>query len=379
MPESDLQVIFEGVDYAMEIVMETLKSRIAREIGTPALVVDLDVVERNIARVQAMCDARGILNRPHIKTHKSVMLAKMQRDAGAVGITCQKIGEAEAFAEGGFDDIFITYNLLGEEKMARLAALMGKARMRVAADNTTVVDDLAAAAAIAGRDLHVVVECDTGRKRAGVETPEEAIALARYIAGKPGLVFEGLMLYPPEDGAGITNAFVAKVRAALAADGIGIGVISSGGTPNLSSLGTIDGQTEHRAGTSIFNDRMMMAAGVATLEDCALRIYTRVVSRGGPERGILDAGSKVFTTDTGWGLKGYGFILEHPEAEVARFAEEHGFLDLSRCNDRPKVGDIMRVVPNHVCPVVNVVGELVLVRGDEIIGTSAVEARGRLT
>lgn len=359
--------------------METLKSRIAREIGTPALVVDLDVVERNIARVQAMCDAKGILNRPHIKTHKSVLLAKMQRDAGASGITCQKIGEAEAFAEGGFDDIFITYNLLGEEKMERLAALMQKARMRVAADNTVVVDDLQKAAAMAGRDLFVVVECDTGRKRAGVETPEEAIALARYISGKPGLVFEGLMLYPPEDGADITNAFVAKVRMALKADGIDIAVISSGGTPNLLNLGAINGQTEHRAGTSIFNDRMMMAAGIAKLEDCALRIYTRVVSRGGAERGILDAGSKVFTTDTGWGLKGYGFILEHPEAEVARFAEEHGFLDLSRCNDRPKVGDVLRVVPNHVCPVVNVVGELVLVRCNEIVETTTVEARGRLT
>lgn len=358
--------------------MEPLKTRIAREFGTPAMVVDLDIVDRNITRVQALCDAKGVINRPHIKTHKSVAMAVAQRDAGARGITCQKLGEAEVMADAGLDDIFISYNLLGDEKMARLAALMHKARMSVAADNPVVVDHLAEAAARAGSDLFVLVECDTGRKRAGVETPAEAIALARAIAGKPGLVFEGLMLYPPEDGGATTNAFVAEVRAGLREHGIEISRISSGGTPNLLTLGIINGQSEHRAGTSIYNDRMMMAAGFATSDDCALRIYTTVVSRAGPERGILDGGSKVFTTETGWGLDGHGLILEHPEARLARFAEEHGFLDLSRCNDRPKVGDVVRVIPNHVCPVVNVVGEMILVRGDEIIGRADIEARGKL-
>ena len=133
--------------------MTTLKQRIAREFGTPAMVVDLDVVERNIARAQAICDAVGVANRPHIKTHKSVKLARMQLEAGAKGIVCQKLGEAEVMAEGGCDDIFISYNLLGEEKMARLAALMQKARVSVAADNPTVVDGLAKAAQMAGRDL----------------------------------------------------------------------------------------------------------------------------------------------------------------------------------------------------------------------------------
>jgi D-serine deaminase-like pyridoxal phosphate-dependent protein len=361
------------------IPSDSLKTRIAREIGTPALVVDLAVVERNIAKLQAACDAKGITNRPHIKTHKSVLLAQMQLAAGAKGITCQKLGEAEVMAAGGCDDIFISYNLLGEEKMARLAALMAKATMRIAADNPTVVADLAKAAAMAGQPLRVRVECDTGRKRAGVETPAEAIALGKLIAATPGLVFDGLMLYPPEHGAKETNAFVATVRAGLAEAGISIDSISSGGTPNVLTLGDIEGQTEHRSGTSIFNDRMMIAAGYADEADCGLLVYTTVVSRGGPERGILDAGSKVFTADTGWGLKGHGHILEHPEAEVARFAEEHGFLDLARCNDRPKVGDVVRVVPNHVCPVVNVVGALVLVRDGEIVERIEVEGRGKLT
>ncbi|MFY8114313.1 MAG: alanine racemase, partial [Rhabdaerophilum sp.] len=275
--------------------MADLKTRIAQEFGTPQLVVDLDVVDRNIAKAQAACDAKGIANRPHIKTHKSVDLMRRQIEAGAKGITCQKIGEAEAMAAGGAEDIFISYNLLGEEKMARLARLMQGVTMRVAADNPLVVEHLGRAAAQAGTTLFVRVEVDTGRKRAGVETPGEAIALARQIVATPGLVFEGLMLYPPEDGAAVTNAFVQAVRDGLAEHGIAFEALSSGGTPNLLTLGAIEGQTEHRAGTSIFNDRMMIAAGYARQEDCALMVYTTVVSRGGPERGILDAGSKVFT------------------------------------------------------------------------------------
>src|SRR6202046_343607 len=177
-----------------------LAAKIAREYGTPVAVIDMDRVERNIARVQKACDAAGVANRPHIKTHKSPVLAKLQVEAGAKGITCQKIGEAEVMADAGIDDILISYNLLGEEKMARLGALQAKAHMTVAADNPTVVSSLTLAAAHSGRPLSVVVECDTGRKRAGVETPTEAIALARQIADSKGLIFWGFMLYPTETG-----------------------------------------------------------------------------------------------------------------------------------------------------------------------------------
>jgi D-serine deaminase-like pyridoxal phosphate-dependent protein len=145
----------------------------------------------------------------------------------------------------------------------------------------------------------------------------------------------------------------------------------------LKNLGKLRGATEHRPGTYIYNDRMQIAAGVATLDDCALHVYATVVSRAGPQRGIIDAGSKTLTTDTG-GLDGHGLILEHPEAKIEKFAEEHGFLDLSRSNTRPTIGDVVRIVPNHVCVVVNMVDEIVMVRGDEIVGTLPVAARGRL-
>src|ERR1700684_2382329 len=171
-----------------------LAVRIARDYGTPAAVIDMDRVERNIARIQAACDAAGVANRPHIKTHKSPVLARLQIAAGAKGITCQKLGEAEVRAEAGIDDILISYNLIGEEKMVRLGALQARANMTVAADNPVVIAGLPQAARASRRPLSVVVECDTGRKRAGVETPTEAIALARQIAGSKGLIFAGFML-----------------------------------------------------------------------------------------------------------------------------------------------------------------------------------------
>jgi len=355
----------------------SLAAKIAREYGTPAAVIDLDRVERNIARIQAACDAAGVANRPHIKTHKSPMLARRQIEAGAKGITCQKLGEAEVMVDAGIDDILISYNLIGEEKMARLAALQARANMTVAADNAVVIDGLATAAAISGRPLSVVVECDTGRKRAGVETPAEAIALARRIAASKGLRFGGFMLYPTESGWDEAQTFYNEALAGVREHGLDATMVSTGGSPNLKNLGKLKGATEHRPGTYIYNDRMQVAAGVATLEDCALTIYSTVVSRAAPERGILDAGSKTLTSDAG-GLDGFGLILEHPEATIARFAEEHGFLDLARSNTRPNVGDVVRIVPNHVCVVVNMMDEVVMIRGDEIVGLLPIAARGKL-
>ncbi|MGB3271468.1 MAG: D-TA family PLP-dependent enzyme [Xanthobacteraceae bacterium] len=354
-----------------------LAARIAREYGTPAVVIDMERVVRNIARVQALCDAAGLANRPHIKTHKSPLLAQMQVEAGARGITCQKLGEAEVMAEAGLDDILISYNLIGAEKMMRLGRLARRATVTVAADNAVVVDGLAEAAVLAERPLSVVVECDTGRKRAGVETPNEAVALARRIAATPGLSFAGLMLYPTEDGWPQAQRFLDAAAAGLRDAGLAATIVSTGGSPNLKHLSELKGATEHRPGTYIFNDRMQVAAGVAGWGDCALNVYATVVSRAAPGRGILDAGSKTLTADTG-GLDGFGLILDHPQARISGFAEEHGFLDLSRSATEPQVGEVVRIVPNHVCVVVNMVDELVMVRGEEIVGTLPVAARGRL-
>jgi D-serine deaminase-like pyridoxal phosphate-dependent protein len=175
----------------------------------------------------------------------------------------------------------------------------------------------------------------------------------------------------------VTQQFHDTAVAGLHALGLKAEIISTGGTPNLRNLGGLKGATEHRAGTYIFNDRMMLAAGAATLDDCALTVFATVVSRAGPDRGILDSGSKTLTADTG-GLDGHGLILEHPEARIKGFAEEHGFLDLTKCNARPNVGDVVRIIPNHVCVVVNMVDRLIAVRNNEIVDVMPVLARGKL-
>lgn len=356
-----------------------LAAAIARQYGTPAVVIDLDIVDRNIDRLQQVCDAAGLKNRPHIKTHKSPVLAALQRDRGAKGITCQKLGEAEVMAEAGLDDILISYNLLGEEKMQRLGRLLRSGvTVRPCCDNPIVADGYVDAARLAGRELEVLVECDTGRERAGVETPAEAIALARRIAGHDGLRFGGLLLYAPEDRLAESQKFLDQVKKGLAEHGLETGIVSTGGTPNLRNLGRIKGATEHRSGTSIFNDRMMLVCGAATLDDCALAVYATVVSRAGPERGILDSGSKTLTSDTGGGLDGHGLIREYPNARIKGFAEEHGMLDLSHSRKKPAIGETVSIIPNHVCVVVNMVDELVTVRGGEITGTLPVAARGKL-
>lgn len=358
--------------------IDSLKAEIAASYGTPAVVVDLDRVERNIARIQAVCDKAGVANRPHIKTHKSPVLARMQVAAGAKGITAQKLGEAEVMAEGGLDDILISYNILGSEKTGRLGALLKGTKVTVAADNPTVVDGLSDAGRIAGRPLGVVVECDTGRKRAGVETAAEAVALAREIKARPDLAFRGFLFYPTETSWPATQRFYETALAGVRDLGLDAEIVSTGGTPNLVNVGGLKGATEHRAGTYIFNDRMMVACGAATLDDCALSVYATVVSRAGPERGILDSGSKTLTADPGGGLDGYGLILEYPQARIAGFAEEHGFLDLAKTNARPRVGEVVRVIPNHVCVVVNMVDQLIAVRNNEIVDVLPVAARGKL-
>ena len=358
--------------------LDLLKEQISHEFGTPAVVIDLDRVDKNIGRVQGVCEAAGVANRPHIKTHKSPVLAKMQIAEGASGVTCQKLGEAEIMADAGIENILVSYNLIGAARSGRLAALRKRADVTICADNPVTLAAYAEAAATANAPIGVMIECDTGRKRAGVETPNEAVDLARIVRDTDGLEFRGLLLYPTEGGWDAAQRFHDDAVAGLRSLGLEPGVISTGGTPNLPNVGKLKGATEHRAGTYIFNDRMMIACGLATEEDCALHVYATVVSRAGPERGILDSGSKTLTADTGGGLDGFGHILEYPQARIGAFAEEHGFLDLSRTNQRPNVGEVVRIIPNHVCVVVNMVDQLIAVRRNEIVDVVPVAARGRL-
>lgn len=344
------------------------------DLDTPVPVVDLDVVARNIARLQQACDAAGVINLPHIKTHKSVAIARMQVAAGAGGITCQKLGEAERMADAGFDNILLSYTLVGGAKAHRLAALARRIKLTVCCDSAVGAHGLSRAVADSGATLSVLVECDTGRGRAGVDSVDAAAGLASTVAGLPGLHFAGLLTYGPNGGAERTAAFVRDVRATCAARGLEFTTVSAGGTPNIAQIGK-SGETEYRAGTYVFNDRQMVGLGAAAADDCALFVHATVISRPNRNRALLDAGSKSLTSDLA-GFKDFGVLVDYPGARIYQLAEEHGFVDLSACERIPEIGEVVRILPNHVCPVVNLFDQVLTVRNGRPAGPLKIDARG---
>ena len=210
---------------------------IIEQFGTPCAVIDLDIVDKNIAHLQALCDNAQLANRPHIKTHKSPVLARRQMEAGAIGITCQKLGEAEIMAEAGIKDILIATNIIGAARSGRLATLQRSTPIKICADNPFSLNLYADAGRAAERPVSVVIECDTGQNRAGVVTPAEAIALAKIVQHDPWLEFGGLMFYPPLDGWPATQEFFDTTQAGLRSLSLAPKIISTGGTPNLKNLG----------------------------------------------------------------------------------------------------------------------------------------------
>ncbi|MEP9374345.1 D-TA family PLP-dependent enzyme [Mesorhizobium sp. KR1-2] len=348
-------------------------------IETPAVLVDLDLARRNVEKFQAYADGHGIRVRPHIKTHKLPYMAEMQLDAGAIGITCQKVSEAEAMiaASERITDVLITYNIIGEAKLARLAKLNDKVKLSVVADNAVVVDGLSAHFSKVGKPLAVLVECNTGANRCGVSTPDEAVELARRIAAAPGLAFAGLMTYPPVNGAAAVQQFMSKARDLIEAKGIAVPMITSGGTPSMMDAAEAPIVTEYRPGTYIYNDRSLVARGACGWEDCALTVLATVVSVPAPNRAIIDAGSKTLTSDL-FGQTGYGHVLGRPDISIDQLSEEHGRL-VSQGEIGLTVGQRIRIVPNHACVVVNMVDEVQIVHGEEFVAAWPVVARGRIT
>lgn len=341
-------------------------------LETPVALVNLERLEANISRLQDYLDAHGIANRPHIKTHKIPAIAKMQMQRGAVGITCQKISEAEIMAEAGLSDIFLPYNIIGHQKLERLMRLAQRVTLSVTADSEIIVRGLSQVAQQAGLTLTVLVECDTGGQRCGVQSPSEAADLARCIARSPSLRFGGLMTYPTPDS---LDDYVRAVRALLRQDGIPIEHVSGGGTACMWQAHTHAELTEHRAGMYVYGDRLTLRSGAVTLDTCALYVLTTVVSRPTPTRGILDAGSKCLSSDL-FGLEGYGYICEYPQAKIYALSEEHAHVDFSACDRKPEIGERVHVIPNHCCAVSNLFNEVVGVRGNRVEVIWPVAARG---
>jgi D-serine deaminase-like pyridoxal phosphate-dependent protein len=322
------------------------------DLDTPAMVVDLDVVHENIIRLQRELDELGLKSRPHIKTHKIPSIGRWQLQAGAVGITCQKLGEAEVFADAGFEDILIPYNLVGAAKLERLTRLARRARITVAVDGDVTVHGIADACQQAGVNVGMVVEIDSGGHRAGVQGAAQAQALARKIADSPGVTFQGLMCYPSRRE---MREVFAEARDRLERDGIPVHVISGGGT-GAQRVSKEIGCTEHRSGTYLYNDHNGIRSGRVTPEHCAMSIFTTVVSTSCPGFATVDGGSKTFTNDNVRAGESNGYVREYPAAYLDRMNEEHGVLNLSRLPEgapRPQVGETLHIIPNHACGTTN--------------------------
>lgn len=353
---------------------EPAGSRI-EDLETPVPVIDIAIADRNLKRWQQRCDKLGLANRPHIKTHKLAGLARYQCDLGAKGITVQKLGEAEVMADAGLSDMLLTFNVVGRHKLERLAALARRTEISVVADNATVVEGLGWAGKAAGRGIRVLVECDTGAKRNGVQSPAEAIALARVIDRTPGVTYGGLMTYARPGTRLEAAAYLTEAKDGAARAGLDTAVISSGGSPDMWKDDGLDALTEYRVGTYIYFDRSLAERKVCGYDDCAVTVLATVVSEPTAARAMLDAGSKSLTSDL-LGMTGYGTVRSLDGAVVYDQSEEHGFLDISGTTRKPDIGDLVRIVPNHVCPVINLFDRVVFVDGEKVLGAVKVDARG---
>lgn len=358
-------------------------------VATPALVIDLAVVERNLSRMAEYAASHGLTLRPHAKTHKSLRLGRRQLELGALGLTVAKVGEAEVMAEV-CSDLLIAYPAFDDARRHRIAALTRVATVRVALDSLEGVAALADAAAGAESRVGVLVDLDVGNGRTGVQSTQAVVAMARAVERCGALRFDGLFCYPghirsrpAEQGVvlGEVNRLLEEAVAGLESAGLPPGVVSGGSTPTAWSSHLVSRLTEVRPGTYIFNDMSTVVGGYCSLADCAAQVICTVVSEAVPGKVVIDAGSKALAADRN-AIEpdaGYGWVVEYPKARIVRLSEEHGEVDVSRCEHRPRLGERVGVIPNHICPCVNLVDQAWLRTESEGLEPLRVDARGRVS
>jgi D-serine deaminase-like pyridoxal phosphate-dependent protein len=358
-------------------------------LDTPLIAVDLDLLERNIAEMAALAADYGVSLRPHAKTHKSPQVARKQIQAGAIGLTCAKLGEAEVLVDqGGVTDILIAYPIVGEIKIRRLLGLLDRARIVVAVDTHEAATALSQAISANGHTLDIYLEVNTGQDRAGARAGQEAADLAAAIYRLPGLRLAGVMTHEghagfsaPEEIADIAEkAGKALVDTAerIRSQGIEVAQVSVGSTPASWFTPRVTGITEMRPGTYVFHDNNAFRHGRVGPHRCAARVVSTIVSRPAPDRAIIDAGSKALALDPSPSHPGHGYIVGHRSATIARLSEEHGVVKLPDDETGFDVGDRVEIIPNHICPAVNLTDELVMVRDGHVVDHWPVAARGKV-
>ena len=359
------------------------------DLDTPAVVVDLDVMEQNLSRMADYCRAHNLRLRPHTKTHKIPELAHKQIESGASGITVAKLSEAEVMLDAGLNDLLIAYPIVGPAKAQRLAAIAERATVTVSLDSEEAVRGISTAMSERGTRAGILVELDVGFSRCGVANETEALALAQTIASLPGLEFQGLMFFPGHFGVAPAeravlrkqvNEFLDRCLETFARADMPPATVSGGSTPSRYESDLFHGVNEVRPGTYIFNDRNTVGVSAASLSECALSVVVTVVSTSVSGHAVIDGGSKTFSSDryqAGDG-RGFGLIKEDPAAEIERFSEEHGHIKVSQSGRRYTVGERLMIIPNHVCSTVNMHDEIYGVRGQVVETVWRVAGRGKV-
>lgn len=359
------------------------------ELDTPALLIDLDIMERNLERAAQYARAHDLALRPHTKTHKIPELARRQLASGAAALTVAKVGEAEVMVEAEPPELLVAYPVIGRRKLERLMAVGRRTRLLVALDHLLPARQLSDAAREARLSVGVLAEIDVGLGRVGVQPGPELAQLIEGLARLPRLTFEGIAFYPghirgvDEPALKALDQVGERVREALAVlrrAGLQARIVSGGSTPTLFHSHRIRELTEIRPGTYIFNDRNTLATGACALGDCAASVLVTVVSTARPGQIIIDGGSKTFSSDRHVASPEatFGHVVEAPGAVFTKMNEEHGYVDVRRAERAFPVGDRLRVIPNHICTAMNLHETVYGIRGEIVEQIWRVEARGKL-
>lgn len=357
------------------------------QLETPAALVDLDRLAHNLDRMAAYCVLHGLALRPHVKTHKSPRIAAEQLRLGAAGLTCATPRELEVMADV-CTDLLLAHPPVGAAKVRRVLGLSRDVRRTVAIDSVEALEPLAEAAEAVGNEVGVLVEVDVGMRRVGVATPDEAVAIGRRVRALPPLHYRGIAFYPGHVRQHVTRQeqslaelrdHLVRFTQALGDADLAPAVVSGGSTPAAWRMHEVAGVTEVRPGTYVYNDRATVEVGACAWEDCALTVLATVVSTAVPGQAVVDAGSKALGREPlpAGEEAGFGVLLDRPAVRVVRMSEEHGILDLRGAGWQPKVGDTVRIVPNHVCIVVHLNDAIHGVRGELVETVWPVSARGR--
>jgi D-serine deaminase-like pyridoxal phosphate-dependent protein len=357
------------------------------DLDTPAVLISIDVMERNLERLAGYCAQHNLNLRPHTKTHKIPEFAHKQLEYGACGITVAKLSEAEVMADAGLQDILIAYPLWGEKKMRRLVEVASRARVTIAVDSVEVAEQVSRAVAPSGCKIGVLAEFNTGLRRCGLPVAQASASALQRICELPGLEWRGVLVYPGhimsnssdlDDLIVAENKTLSELMHLLDISGIHHEVVSGGNTPTAYSSHRFAGVTEIRPGTYIFNDKNTVCANAATWQDCAATVLTTIVSTSVAGRAIIDAGSKTLSSDsllTGERF-GFGQIIGYPEVTIADLSEEHGHLDIRSSSKVPSLGERVLVIPNHVCVVMNLQDVVYGIEGERVVAEWRVAGRG---